>query len=160
MEQDIYSPNPDEFRDAFIAFMLTVSSVAFHRGCEFGPMRMAYIAQYLAHEFKDRFSVEDAAIVMEDIGADSELALGALFEEFVYIACKYKNSADMANIDITIPGNTSDFDEETGNAFSDEAIQDIETVNGSIGRLLAKLPKWAQRIVEAILEALKLTRGG
>lgn len=121
---------------------------------------MAYIALYLANEFNDRFSVEDAAVLMEDVAADSERALGALFEEFVYIACKYKKSADNANIELTIPGNTIDFDEETGNAFSDEAIQDIETVTGSIGRLLAKLPKWAQRIVEAILEALKLTRGG
>ncbi len=160
MEKDIYSPSADEFRLAIVAFVLAVSSVAFHRGREFGPRRMAYIAKHLAAEFAERFTVKDADQAMAGLAEDSSRALGALFEEFVYIACKYRKSAKDAGITLTIPGNTSVFDGEEGNVFSDEAIDDIETVKGSVSWLLEKLPKWAQRIVEVLLEALKLTRGG
>ncbi len=160
MEEDIYFPDAKEFRLAFIAFMLTVSSVAFHRGRKFGPKRMAYIARHLANEFSEKFSDEDAKQVIADHAEHSRKSLGALFEEFIYIAYKYRKSAMDAGIEVVIPGNTRVFTGERGRVFSDEAIDEIETVKGSIGWLLEKLPKWAQRIVEALMEALKLTRGG
>jgi len=159
MEEEIYSPSIEEFRLAFIAFVLAAGSVAFHRGREFGPRRLAYIAKHLADEFAGRFTTSDAEQAMVGLG-DSKRVLGALFEEFVYIACKYNKSASDAGINLVIPGNTTNFAGETGNVFSNEAVDDIETVKGSIGWLLEKLPKWAQRIVEVLLEALKLTKGG
>lgn len=160
MEEDIYSPSVEEFRLALIAYVLAASSVAFHRGREFGPRRMAYIARHLADEFATRLTAMDAENAIGNLSGDSRRALGALFEELVYIACKYNKSARDAGITLTIPGNTTVFAEETGNVFSDEAVDDIETVKGSIGWLLDRLPKWAQRIVEVLLEALKLTKGG
>ena len=69
-------------------------------------------------------------------------------------------AATDAGIELVIPGNTQVFDEEVGNVFSDQALGEIETVKDSLSWLLEKMPKWAQRIVEALLEALKLTRGG
>jgi hypothetical protein len=160
MDEDIYSPSVEEFRLALIAFVLAVSSVAFHRGREFGPQRMAYIARHLADEFSNRITERDAALMMADFPEASRTSLGALFEELVYIACRYSKSARDAGIELVIPGNTAVFDGEMGNVFSDEALDDIETVKDSISWLLEKMPKWAQRIVEALLEALKLTRGG
>jgi len=160
MEEDIYSPSAEEFRLALIAFVLVASSVAFHRGRESGPRRMAYIAKHLANEFKERLTTKDAEEAIGSVANDSRRTLGALFEELIYIACKYNKSAREAGIELTIPGNTTVFDGEIGNVFSDEAIDDIETVKGSISWLLEKLPKWAQRIIEVLLEALKLTKGG
>ena len=160
MEEPIYAPSPEEFRLALVAFVLAVSSVAFHRGREFGPVRMAYVARQLADEFAARFMAGDAMAVMADFSGDSQTALGALHEELVYIACRYRNSARDAGIELVIPGNTQVFDEEVGNVFSDQALGEIETVKDSLSWLLEKMPKWAQRIVEALLEALKLTRGG
>jgi hypothetical protein len=160
MEEPIYAPSPEEFRLALVAYVLAVSSVAFHRGREFGPVRMAYVARQLADEFAARFMAGDAMAVMADFSGDSQTALGALYEELVYIACRYRNSARDAGIELVIPGNTQVFDEEVGNVFSDQALGEIETVKDSLSWLLEKMPKWAQRIVEALLEALKLTRGG
>ena len=158
MDDSINIPSADEFRLAFIAFMLVASSVAFHRGRKFGPERMAYIARQLANEFAERFTVRDAERVMAWFGTDLR-PLGALYEEFIYIACRYSKSASDAGVKLAVPGNVAVFAKERGNVFSDTAVNEIETVKGSISWLLEKLPKWAQRIVEALMEALKLTRG-
>lgn len=160
MEEDIYSPSVEEFRLAFVAFMLAVSSVAYHRGRKFGPKRMAYVARSLAKEFSEKFTARDAELLMADSAEGSRGPLGTLFEEFIYIACRYSKSMKDAGMNVDIPGNTGNFEGEIGNPFSDEALDDIETVKGSIAKLLEKLPKWAQRIIEALMEALKLTRGG
>lgn len=159
MDRDIYSPSAEDFRLAFIAFMLAVSSVAFRRGSKFGPKRMAYIARHLANEFSEKFTVTVAEQVMADFAEDSRKPLGALFEEFIYIACRYNDSAKDTGIKLVIPGNKLLFETERGDVFSDDALDEIETVKDSIKWLLEKLPKWAQRIVEALMEALKLTRG-
>lgn len=160
MDRPISSPSANDFQLAFIAFILAASSVAFLRGSEFGPKRMAHIAKHLAHEFARRFSIEDAIQIMKSFEDDhSRNALGTLFEEFIYVACRYRQSARDAGIELVIPGEITLFDGELGNAFSKDAVEEIETVKSSISRLLEKLPKWAQRIIEALMEALKLTRG-
>jgi hypothetical protein len=159
MEEDIYYPSVEEFRLAFIAFVLAASSVAILRARRFGPMRLAYISRQLADEFAGSFTANDAGQAMAGL-ENSKRVLGALFEEFVYIACKYRTCASEAGLNLVIPGNIANFADERGDALSDEAVDDIETVKGSIAWLLEKLPKWAQRIVEVLLEALKLTKGG
>lgn len=97
---------------------------------------------------------------MADFEGISLSALGTLYEEMIYIASKYQRFAADAGIEYVIPGGANYFDEEVGNMFDDDAVKDIGTVKGSIDKLMSKLPKWAQRILEAIMEALKLTKGG
>ena len=43
--------------------------------------------------------------------------------------------------------------------LTDRAVDDFETVTGSVEKLMKKLPKWLQRVLDVLLEALKLTRG-
>ena len=160
MEEEIYVPTVEELHYAIIAFVLAVSVVAFHRGREFGPKRFSFVSRQLGREFSERISITDAEAVMADFEGDSLSALGALYEEMVYIATKYHRFAADAGIEYAIPGGANYFEEEVGNMFDDEAIKDIGTVKGSIDKLMSKLPKWAQKIIEAIMEALKLTRGG
>jgi hypothetical protein len=158
IEDDVYSPSAEEFRMALIAFMLTAGSIAYHRGREFGPKRFSYIATNLANEFSERFTINDAEIVIADF-ADSKRSLGTLFEELIYVAFKYRKSAEDAGITVVIPGDTTVFPREMGNVMSKEAVGDVEIVKDSLKFLLEKLPKWAQRIIEALMEALKITRG-
>ena len=160
MDEEIYIPSAEELRLAIIAFVLAVCVVAFHRGREFGPKRFSFVAKYLGREFSERISVDDAEAIMSDFEDLSLPALGALYEEMIYIANKYKRFATDAGIEYVIPNGANHFGEEVGDMFDDEAIKDIGTVKGSIDKLMGKLPKWAQKILEAIMEALKLTRGG
>jgi len=160
MEQEIYSPSVEEFRDALIAFVLTVSVVAFHRGHKFGPKRFSFVARHLADEFRERFTLQDEGEIISEFREDSKSSLGALYEELIYIAWRYNCYAADAGVVLSIPSGEAEFGEEVGDMFNDQTIKDIGTVKGSIGTLMSKLPKWAQKILEAILEALKLTRGG
>jgi hypothetical protein len=159
MEQRIHAPDAREFQRGMVAFVLTVGAIAYVRAREFGPRRMGYVARQLALEFQERFTEEHAQAVVADF-EDAPTALGALFEELVYIACKYREHASNAGLDIVVVGNQDDFATESGNAFSQDVIEEIDIVKGSIAKLLEKLPRWAQRIIEALMEALKLTRGG
>lgn len=159
MEQRIVAPSSEDFRRGLIAFVQTVGAVAVLRSQHAGPRRMGYVARHLADEFTRRLAPEDARAVVLDFD-DARSALGALFEEFVYIACRYRAAAEQIGITVAIPGNTIDFDEESGDPLGRDVIEEIETVRGSIAKLLEKLPRWAQRLIEALMEVLKLTRGG
>ena len=75
MNEDIYSPSAKEFRLAFVAFVLAVSSVAYHRGREFGPKRMAYVARHLANEFSEKFTERDAEQLLADFAEGSRRPL-------------------------------------------------------------------------------------
>lgn len=158
MEQRVQAPDAREFQRGMVAFVLTVGAIAYVRSRDFGPRRMGLVARQLAQEFGERFTEGDAQAVVADFD-DAQTALGALFEELVYIACKYREHASNAGLDIVVVGNQDDFATESGNAFSKEVIEEIDIVKGSIAKLLEKLPRWAQRIIEALMEALKLTRG-
>jgi len=160
MEEEIYLPSVEEFRDALIAFVLAVSVVAFHRGREFGPKRFSFVARHLADEFRERFTLGDAEAIISEFREDSMSSLGALYEELIYIAWSYNRYAADAGVELSIPSGEAVFGEEVGDMFDDQTVKDIGTVKGSIGALMSKLPKWAQKILEALLEALKLTRGG
>lgn len=160
MEEEIYIPTVEELRYAIIAFVLAICVVAFHRGREFGPGRFSFVSRHLGREFSESISNTDAEAIMSDFEGPSLFALGALYEEMIYIATKYQRFAADAGIEYVIPSGANYFAEEVGDMFDDEAIKDIETVKGSIEKLMSKLPKWAQKILEAIMEALKLTRGG
>jgi hypothetical protein len=160
MEEEIYIPTAEELRDAIIAFVLAVCVVAFHRGREFGPSRFSFVSRHLGLQFSEQIRIADAEALMSDFDEASLSALGALYEEMIYIATKYHRFAADAGIEYVIPGGANYFDEEVGDMFDDDAIKDIGTVKGSIDKLMSKLPKWAQKILEAIMEALKLTKGG
>jgi hypothetical protein len=160
MEEEIYQPSAEELRLALIAFVLATCAVAFYRGQEFGPKRFAYISRQLGLEFKNQISLEDVQELMSDFEESSLSALGTLYEEMIYIATKYHRFAEAAGIEYVIPEGGNHFFEESGEFFDGDAIGDIGTVKGSIDKLMAKLPKWAQKILEAIMEALKLTKGG
>lgn len=160
MASPIHEPDPHEFRQILLVFVWTTACLVSLRSREFGPQRMATVAQALAREFDEQFH---EGLVHEVLGEPLEIsrvAMGALFEEMVYIACKYERARRDMGVELSIPGNTQDYQDVRGSAFTKDAVDDIETVKGSIDWFLKKLPKPLRDVLDALLEALKLAHGG
>lgn len=131
----------------------------FIEGREFGPERFSYVARHLADEFSERFTLQDAEVIISEFREDSMSSLGTLYEELIYIAWRYDHYAADAGVMLSIPSGEAVFGEEVGDMFDEQTVKDIGIVKGSITTLMSKLPKLARKILEALLEALKLTRG-
>lgn len=160
MASTIQQPDTGEFRQALVVFVWTAACVTSLRCRELGPRRMATVAMELAMEFEERFNPGLAREVLNGPLEISRTAMGALFEELVYIACKYERAREQMDVTLAVVGNVQDYQDVRGSAFSREAVDDIETVKDSIAWFLDKLPKPLRDVLDALLEALKLSRGG
>jgi hypothetical protein len=105
-----------------------------------------------------------SAIIEEMANDDKEkISLGILYEEMQYISWKYKDSLEIAGLEVPeyiyAMEEPVQFADQEGHPGDANAIGDVEIVTGSVKSILDKLPKWVRKIIDAIMEALKLTRG-
>ena len=159
-------PTPKQFGEAWGAFFATVSAIAQYRangkGAEKRFGELAIHAADLLEQAKDDAAF--MAMVSEMIGHQYEkISLGILYEELLYISYKYKaafQAAEMMEPEvIRLLEQSHYFNSQPGELDGSDAIDDIEVVKGSIQNILDKLPGWLRNLIEAIMEALKLTRG-
>ena len=153
------APDSQELHQALTSFITTAAGVAYTRSKQYGPTRFSLLSEKLAGSFVEQFSVDDANELISDFDEKSISALTAIYEELVYISKRYEWCGRELNSNMVIPGPASEYEGDEGDPFSEDAVKEIDVVKGSLGYILDKLPKWAKRILEAIMEALKISRG-
>lgn len=170
--ESVLIPSPQEFCVVWDTFFLVVSAVASGRAQEAGPERFGELSVHAARLLRsDAAREEVATIAMAMVENPLEsVSLGILYEEMQYLSLKYRDVAERyLDEDMQV------FEElaQSAHFFADQAITDswdalddenligdIDTVAGSIKSILDALPSWIRKAIDAILEALKLTRGG
>jgi len=90
---------------------------------------------------------------------DDAFAAWAILMEMNYVSYRYRSAVSADFRAVNVEEFERYFAGEDGDPLSKQALDDIKTVKGSIEKILDKLPKPLKKIMEAIMEALQLTRG-
>jgi hypothetical protein len=153
------SPNvsPQALRGALAAFWLTAAAIAVMRAREGGPHWAEPISLGLAQNIAQAVSQID---IDEDWAETPPNVRYALFVEMLWICFRYGESVATEQAGFTREELAAFFaGEAPAEGISAEAIKDVETVKGSIEKILDRLPKPLRKLFEALMEVLKLTRG-
>jgi hypothetical protein len=163
---EVIIPSPEQFSEAWVAFFTTVAAIALYRASRFGPeYRFGELAIHAADLLEKAKDDEEFTLMIKEMAEHiyEKVSLGILYEELLYISYKYKKTFQMAQIETpTVIKEMEEpkyFSGEGGDPGNADAIDDIEVVTSSVQKLLDKLPNWLRKAIEAIMEALKLTRG-
>lgn len=159
MSEPMSAPSFQQLHQALTAFITTAAGVAYVRSETYGPRRFALLSQSLAKSFAEQFTDDDANMLISDFDEPSKPALAAIYEELIYISKRYEAFGKILEPNLVIPGPNSEYEDDKGDPFSQDAVNEIDVVKGSVDFILEKLPKWARRILEAIMEVLKISRG-
>jgi len=158
-------PTPEEFGAAWSAFFLTIAAIATYRGRNYGPERFGELSQHASRLLVEAAHSDGLLSSVAEMAEDEheKVSLGILYEELVFISWRYRRTFELGGMQtpdvIVVMSPPTQFPNEDGHPDDPDVIDDIETVKGSIQSLLDKLPRWMQKTIEVILEALKLTRG-
>lgn len=162
---ELVIPTPEEFGAAWSAFFLTVSAIATYRAERYGPRRFGELSDHAARQLVEAADSDDLLSSVADMAGDEheKVSLGILFEELIFVSWRYRRTFELAGMEtpeaVAVMSPPPHFRDEEGHPDDPDVIDDIETVKNSIQSLLDKLPRWMQKAIEVILEALKLTRG-
>lgn len=166
LEREVVVPSPGEFSIVWEAFFIVVSAIATYRANEFGPRRFGELSVHAATLLRTAANSREMNLLINAMAhSDKErTTLGILYEEMQYISWKYRGVAEdylQQRFEVfEAMGEPPQFSGESGYADDADVVGDIETVACSITSILDKLPPWIRKAIEAIMEALKLTRGG
>lgn len=158
-------PTPEDFGAAWSAFFWTVSAIATFRAKKYGPERFGKLSQHAARLLDEAGHSDDLLSSVAEMAEDEheKVSLGILYEELLFVAWRYRGAFELAGVQtpdvIILMSPPPQFANEEGHPDDPDAVDDIETIKGSIQKLLDKLPRWMQKAIDVILEALKLTRG-
>lgn len=145
--------------------LLTVAAIATYRARNYGPERFGELSQHVAKLLAEASHSDALSSSVAEMAEDEheKISLGILYEELLFISWRYRRTFELAGMQtpdvITAMSPPPQYPDEEGHPDDPDVISDIETVKGSIQSLLDKLPRWMQKAIEVILEALKLTRG-
>jgi hypothetical protein len=163
--QSVRVPSPREFGLTWKSFFLVVSAIASYRAKTYGPHRFGDLSVHASNLLGEVADTEEMHDLIRDM-ADHEqerVSLGILYEEMKYIAWKYRNSLEIAGMEvpeyIQAMEEAEQFSGEEGHPGDPGVVDDVETVVGSVKAILDKLPRWVRKTIEALMELLKLTRG-
>ena len=158
-DETMKTPNAQELHQAMISFVTTTAGVAYVRSKKFGPQHFSLLSRSLSESFIENFSKKDAKNLISDFDEKSQPALTAIYEELIYVSKRYEKYGKKLNSNMYIPDQSNKYKGNDGDPFSEDAVKEIVVVKGSIDFILDKLPKWAKKILEAIMEVLKISRG-
>ena len=148
-----------EFSKAFELFVRVAAAVAARRGEAGGVPRLGLLAVTAAGAVREQVTWDDArSILGVSLYDPSEsVAVQLLVEEMEYYAWRYR--AALPEIELEIRAGPALWGPGAGNVLSDPAVEDAETIVGSVEKILDKLPGPLKKALHGLLEALKLTRG-
>tara|TARA_R110001592_G_scaffold363043_3_gene679807 strand:+ start:9489 stop:9836 length:348 start_codon:yes stop_codon:yes gene_type:complete len=114
----------------------------------------------LSQSFADNLTIQEVEKAIEDFDEKSNMALATIYEELAYITKRYESYGRSLNEEMIMPELAAEYDVEQGSAFDDDTVKEIDVVKGSLNFVLKKLPKSAQRMLDVLMEILKIARGG
>lgn len=152
-------PDLGGFERAWGLFIRAVGLLTRYRSEHGGVGRLGMMATTASDAL---IGMLDSAEVRSALGehfsaAGEGMALSILTEEMEYFAWRYR--AVDESLRIELEGSEDRWGDGEGDPLSDSAIDDAETIIGSVEKLLDKLPGPLKKLVHVLLEALKLTRG-
>jgi len=156
------TPTPAQLTSALADFARTVEAVALARAQEYGPAWVLEAGAFTNVAVEDaRQIVNDETILqnLQDEIDESPAACGILWVEL--FAVNYR-PRELSGIEIDIDGApipVAVVEMADPDHLSEQSVKDLETVKGSIEKILSKLPAWLRKLMEALMEILKLTRG-
>ena len=162
-KNELYVPTPEEFRHAFWNFVVTTGLVIGIRASHTEKPRFGELGDHLCEEFVARQREEiDMRSIQETTKAASVTALATIYEEMVFIACAFQHCTETEEKRLELSDSVTPkyYKNIQLDPVSEEAVDAIETVKDSIEKVLDHLPWWVKKILEALMEMLKLTRGG
>jgi len=150
--------SPEAMQSALRSFWYTAASVATHHARERGLQWPQDLSFATADSIAEAIEAIDLAPAWDDTPPQ---ALYVLFIELLWITFQYGGD---------IPENRRTISQEQLGAFfaateapagsrSERALDDIETVKGSIESILDRLPNAIRKLFDALMELLKLSRG-
>ncbi len=164
---EVIIPTPEQFGEAWVAFFSTVSAIAQYRANKSGSEeRFGELAIHASNLLEKARDDKEFTVMVQRMTDDKyeKITLGILYEELLYISCKYKGVFEMAQI--KTPEVVQQLEEPMHFNCADDVVpddthtfNDIKVVTGSIPKLLDKLPNWLRKAIDVIMEALQLTRG-
>jgi hypothetical protein len=104
------------------------------------------------------FRDDPPELAPEDDDPATQAAFAMLENEMLYLASSlYDHVSDLSQNTL---GPVQDrFTGYVIDPLDDSFVNGADVVTGSVKALFDKLPKWLQRILEVLMEALKLTKG-
>ncbi len=160
VEKTMAAPNVSQLREALLSFYTVSAGVAHARAREYGPERFSLISRNLSQSFADNLTIQEVEKAIEDFDEKSNMALATIYEELAYITKRYESYGRSLNEEMIMPELAAEYDVEQGSAFDDDTVKEIDVVKGSLNFVLKKLPKSAQRMLDVLMEILKIARGG
>ncbi len=148
-----------DFNKAFGLFVRAAAAVAARRGEAGGVPRLGLLAVSAASAVREQILSADSQALVEDTlnNPAESVSLYLLVEEMEYYAWRYR--AALPEIQREVQAGPALWGVGVGHILSDDAVDDAETVVGSVEKILDKLPGPLKKVMQALLEALKLTRG-
>lgn len=159
IEEALLLPNGFELHQAFISFFTVSAGVAYYRANEYGPDRFALIAKTLAQTFSVQLTSEEIEQTIIDFDEKSNISLAVIYEELAYISKRYEQYGRMIDEEMIMPSMADNYDGEQVNTLNSDNVKELDVVKGSLTFVFDKLPKWVQRILDVLMEVLKITRG-
>jgi hypothetical protein len=157
------TPTGVELRTALNGFAVAVAAVAIVQSRDTGPRWIEGELPPVVSNFVKNFSDEDANRIVADFGPIDSPALAFLYVELLHYA--WRHAPLVEAVGDLLPETAIDLSGSavTGEAQTDapdvRSVKDAVVMQGSIEFLLAKLPWPLRRLVDAIMEALRISRG-
>lgn len=157
-------PTSGQLWAAYVRFGYTVAAVTIFRDRAGGESWISPAVAQLAQHASRHMSEEmwdDVVRIHGELGAP---ALAGLFLEITHVNLRFEPVAtDLFGTEFLpdIDEGAREFIGTIGKAdpFARRDVDQIEIVYGSIEKLLKRLPKWLQKVMEVVMELLKLTHG-
>lgn len=148
-----------DFNKAFELFVRVMAAVAARRGEAGFVPRLGLLAVGASTAVREQITWDDArAVLGESLAYPAErISVQLLVEEMEYYAWRYR--AALPEVQQEIKAGVALWGNGVGDVLSPAAVDNAETIVGSVEKILDKLPGPLKKALHGLLEALKLTRG-
>lgn len=156
------APSPEQLVSSLVDFTRTIEAVTHARARAFGP-------QWLAEsQFLGETGVGDAQRIFDDVAffewltsdiARAPTAYAILWAELFALNYAHKGLSGVVLDEDEAPIEVIYLQTEEVEPSSERAVKDLETAQGSVEKIIDRLPPWLKKLMEAMMELLKLSRG-
>jgi len=157
--QTMKVPSSEELHQALLSFFTISAGITCIRAHEYGPKRFSIISKDLANAFANQLTINEVAEVVSDFDDKSAIVLATIYEELAYISKRYESCGRLLNDKMVIPALAAEYDVPEGDPLDGDSVKEIDIIKGSLTFVLEKLPKWVQKILDVLMELLKISRG-
>jgi hypothetical protein len=162
MPREVFVPSTEQFASALADFTRTIEAVTRARASEYGPAWLAASPHLAGLAALDAQQIVDDADFIQWLGLDIEAAPTAyaiLWAELFAVNYIHRELSGFIFDEELAPVDVMYFQDDASNPWSERTVKDLEVVQGSVEKIIDRLPPWLKKLMEAMMELLKLSRG-